>query len=338
MSGSPTHDRDFQEAADAVLTVLERFEFVRLLIVGDLRLHQGFTRLRKQIREVPFQPWHRLPSILAEVDVSLAPLEGDNPFTESKSCIKYLEAGLLAVPTIASPRSDFTRAIEHGRNGLLADTRDEWHTALSELVSSPDRRRAMGAAAYEDVRGNHTTEARARSLHRTFVDLLRSGSSATRLRINVVSTNQAAPTERSLADSLACYLSSRGHKVEAFSPWSDRDGENGESLPADASIATDAAAAAFVAVDQRSLFNLNVVVDEVSAVPEVLQLPLRHIVVGGIAEDIQTGVTVEPDRIDVSGAEALNRIEAAVLETCFVRLTPSLESDAESELTPTRRT
>src|SRR5205823_14767783 len=150
----PTHDRDLLEAADAVSAMLERYEFVRLLVVGDLRLSPEFSSLHDRITELPFQPWYRLPEVLGDVDVNLAPLERGNPFTESKSCIKYLEAGLVGVPTIASPRSDFRRVIEHGRNGLLAETPEEWRAALTELGSSADRRRALGRAAYEDVRAN----------------------------------------------------------------------------------------------------------------------------------------------------------------------------------------
>jgi GT2 family glycosyltransferase len=339
MSGTPTHDRDFLEAADAVRTVLEELEFTRLLVVGDLRLGREFATLRERIRQVSFQPWYRLPEILAGVHVNLAPLERGNPFTEAKSSIKYLEAGLLAVPTVASPRSDFRRVIEHGRNGLLADTPEEWRAALDEIVSSPDRRRTIGAAAYEDVRVNHTTYAWARSLHKTFVDLVGSRSSATRLRINVVSATKAGRRERSLADSLARYLSSRGHRVEEFSLRGGEEGTHDRLPAADACLATDAASAAFVATDQRSLFKFNVVVDSASSLPATLQLRLRHIFLGRVADEaLQSQLAVEPDRIHMSGNEALGQVEAVLLEACFVRLTPSLEAAEGAGLTPTRRT
>jgi GT2 family glycosyltransferase/glycosyltransferase involved in cell wall biosynthesis len=158
-SGTPTHDRDFLAAADAVLSALERSDAVRLVTVGPLSLDPRFARFRARIEQIPFEPWWRLPEILAAVDVNLAPLEADNPFTAAKSCLKYLEAALVAVPTVASPRTDFLRVIEHGGNGLLAETPDEWEGALGELVGSAERRREVGRAAYEDVRAHHTSRA-----------------------------------------------------------------------------------------------------------------------------------------------------------------------------------
>ena len=112
-----------------------------------------------RVDRLPIQPWRRLPEILATIDINLAPLEPDNPFTNAKSCVKYLEAALVGVPTIASPRPDFARTIENGVNGLLAEGAQQWSESVRGLVESERLRRKLGQAASEDVRRNHTTGA-----------------------------------------------------------------------------------------------------------------------------------------------------------------------------------
>jgi glycosyltransferase involved in cell wall biosynthesis len=171
LSGTPTHDVDFLEAAPAVLDALERFPELRFLVVGYLGLDARFDRFGDRVQRLAAVPWQRLPSVLASVDVNLAPLERDNPFTEAKSCLKYLEAAVVGVPTVASPRADFRRVIRDGENGLLAEHPEAWQRALRELLESRDLRERLGKAAREDVLERHTTTARSPAAYEAFASL-----------------------------------------------------------------------------------------------------------------------------------------------------------------------
>ena len=162
LSGTATHDRDFLEAADALLWALERYRSLRFWSIGYLRIDDRFDRYADRIVRIPYRTWRRLPQILAVIDISLAPLERDNDFTDAKSCLKYLEAGIMGVPTIATPTSDFRRAIEHDANGLLANDPDDWREAIGRLVESRELRERLGNAALDDVVTRHTTVKRAR--------------------------------------------------------------------------------------------------------------------------------------------------------------------------------
>jgi GT2 family glycosyltransferase len=285
LSGTKTHNKDFVEAADAVLEVLEENEQAELHLVGLIDLDDRFTRFSDRIKKLPIQPWQRLPAILAEIDINLAPLERNNPFTESKSCIKYLEAGLVGVPTIASSRSDFVRAVVDGESGFLADSPDQWTDALRDLVGSADRRRRVGEAARADVEKSHTTLAQAPSVFETFRVLAETEIVQRPLIINWVLHAPIAQTSGGYRTifKLARHLASKGHLVRTYiapvahlEQLSDPEirefiarnfdvanieilvnrspEERPDFLAADVSIATFWPTATTVALDGRSLF------------------------------------------------------------------------------------
>lgn len=163
-SGTPTHDRDFALVAPALQDLMRRESRVRLHLVGPLDPGPGWTDLTNQIRRIPAVPWRELPWLLADFDINLAPLVQDNPFARSKSAIKFMEAALVATPTIASPTDAFQHAIRHGENGLLAGDPSAWQEALTRLVSNPSLRRDLGARAARDVQRDDAPETRAKEL------------------------------------------------------------------------------------------------------------------------------------------------------------------------------
>ncbi len=159
-SGWPkTHEPDLAVALPAVRRVLNDIPGTRLRIVGHFDRAAVPVALRDQVEMAPFVPYERLFAEIARVDINLAPLV-DNPHRRVKSAVKFLEAALVGVPTIASDLEPY-RLIEHGRTGMLAADEEGWYASIMALATDPARRRAMGEAARQYVLERETTVVRA---------------------------------------------------------------------------------------------------------------------------------------------------------------------------------
>ena len=145
-SGTKTHDADFREAAPALLRLLREWPDTRLRIVGELNLTPGFDLFGERVQKLPPTPYAHYLRLLADSDISIAPLE-PTIFNDAKSNIKFLEAAILGVPSVCSPRSHFTDVIVDGENGMLAADETAWFATLSALAGDADLRRRIGQAA-----------------------------------------------------------------------------------------------------------------------------------------------------------------------------------------------
>ena len=150
-SGTPTHDRDFALVKPALKQILGRYPQVEVWAIGPIDVGKDWGSLAQRIKRLSLVPWRKLPEVLAQFDINLAPLVMDNPFAQSKSEIKYMEAGLVRVPTVASPTEAFQYAIRSGENGYLAANLTEWVDMLDLLVGQADVRTTVGKSAYVDV-------------------------------------------------------------------------------------------------------------------------------------------------------------------------------------------
>ncbi len=147
LSGTPTHQRDFAECEAALLAVLARHKRVRFRLVGYLDLGPQWERYCDRVERVGFLPAADMLRCLGEIDINLAPLELGNPFCEGKSELKFFEAALVGVPTVASATETLAAAIEDGVSGFVVHDTVEWQKALELLVTSESRRKAMGEVA-----------------------------------------------------------------------------------------------------------------------------------------------------------------------------------------------
>jgi glycosyltransferase involved in cell wall biosynthesis len=161
-SGTRTHDADFREAAPALLRALAAFPSLRLRIVGELTLQAGFDAFEERVERLPSVTFPHYLQLLADSDISIAPLE-PTLFNDAKSNIKFLEGAILGLPSVCSPRAQFADLITHGDTGMLADDETQWFECLSRLIQDADLRHNMGRAALELARARYDPEAIAHS-------------------------------------------------------------------------------------------------------------------------------------------------------------------------------
>jgi glycosyltransferase involved in cell wall biosynthesis len=171
-SGTATHDQDFALIKPTLISILSHFPDVQLWLVGPVNHGSDWGALENRIRHLDLVPWRHLPDIITSFDINLAPLCIENPFGQSKSEIKYVEAALVRVPTIASPSDAYKMAIKQADTSFLASNPLEWESALETLIQQPELRNHMGETAFHDVIQNYHPAVRAKQLAETLNSLL----------------------------------------------------------------------------------------------------------------------------------------------------------------------
>ncbi len=156
-SGSRGHDKDFATVTDVLLRLLERHPGLRLFIVGPLVLEDRFGRFATRIDRERYVPREKHFRNVASVDINIAPLEIGNPFCEGKSELKFFEAGIVGVPTVAAATRTFREAITDGRDGFVAGSEVEWEEKLERLIDDVALREEIGKAARKTALKRYTT-------------------------------------------------------------------------------------------------------------------------------------------------------------------------------------
>jgi len=171
-AGSTSHTGDLYWVKPIIKKILEKYPQVQFIYMGhggvptdDLYARfvygeDAFDGLPQYRRESLLSaPPNIFPYILAslQADIAIAPLE-KNKFNKYKSQCKYLEYAINGLPGVYSkwfytdvvdnvcPENDYD---PEGSTGLLADTPEEWISALSLLIEDATMRNKIGERARE---------------------------------------------------------------------------------------------------------------------------------------------------------------------------------------------
>lgn len=156
LSGSITHNPDFELISSSLLKIMEEFPNVELCVMGLLDLPDDFMKYKNRIIKKSFGDWKELPKVIAGLDINLAPIE-KTIFNEAKSENKWTEAALCKVVTIASDFGAFKEVIEDGRTGVLCKNEKDWYEGLKILIEHPERRRIIAENAYQKAIKKYVT-------------------------------------------------------------------------------------------------------------------------------------------------------------------------------------
>lgn len=150
-SGSFSTIQHFKLAIPFLKELKTRFgERVEFRIIGDANYF--CEELGVQGR-----PWKADSEVadLQEFDIGIMPLP-DDEWSRGKCGLKGLQYMAVGVPTLMSPVGVNRDIIEHGENGFLPASPEQWIECLSELVNSAELRRKLGHAGRKTVEQHYS--------------------------------------------------------------------------------------------------------------------------------------------------------------------------------------
>ncbi len=154
-SGTWTHQEDFRDLAAPLADALASHPNLRLRVFGALDLSEfpALSDVGEQITRDPniIRDWGRYVQRYCEGSMNLICMDADNGFCHGKSEVKYIEAGLAGVATMATGTEALSRALGQHGEALIIHSPSQWGAALERLAAAPEIAVEAGRAAHADV-------------------------------------------------------------------------------------------------------------------------------------------------------------------------------------------
>ncbi|WP_262689459.1 glycosyltransferase [Kordiimonas aestuarii] len=158
-SGTKAHQDDFAHMAkEALVPLLAHHDTLHLALAGHMDLPACLRPFDDRVETLAFRDRTAYWAALSEADINLAPL-ASSPFNDCKSAIKWLEAAMFGVPTIASHTQGFRQVINDGIDGILCERWQDWPDKLAPYLGAPKALPLMGAKAAERAARDYSARA-----------------------------------------------------------------------------------------------------------------------------------------------------------------------------------
>lgn len=141
--GSPSTWRYVEPCIPTLRRVADRF-CVTMHAVGAGAKAASLSKDFSRLRSIDWTHASEIADIQA-MDIGIMPAINE-PWALGKCGYKLIQYMACGLPVIASPVGAARDIVEHGVNGMLAETADEWESALGALIADAGLRSRMGAA------------------------------------------------------------------------------------------------------------------------------------------------------------------------------------------------
>lgn len=169
-AGGNRPDSDVEMMARAWKEIARKYPHVTFVIQG----HHAKTFYEhvpnERIAMLDWMPIDSYPAGMKNIDIGCCPL-GNTQFNRAKTYIKALEYAATGAAVVASP-TVYGQIIEHGVDGYISETVDEWVEYLSILVEDYGQRKAISKKLLAKVRREHTLEQNAWRWVEAWTDLV----------------------------------------------------------------------------------------------------------------------------------------------------------------------
>ncbi len=149
---------------EAILPALAKLCNSKLLLIGagKREFNQSWIEVRS---------WSEMSEIkdIQSADVGIMPLP-DTAWARGKCGFKLIQYMACGLPVVASPVGVNTDIVEHGKNGFLASSIEDWVSFLTKLRNDKILRTSMGKYGRKKVEKNYCLQVTAPRLVKLFYD------------------------------------------------------------------------------------------------------------------------------------------------------------------------
>jgi glycosyltransferase involved in cell wall biosynthesis len=124
-----------------------------------------------ELQSLEYCKWNKTTEIedLVTFNIGIMPLK-DDKWANGKCGFKALQYMALGIPALVSPVGVNSRIVDHGINGYVCHSDDDWETALRELLADRQRLIEMGKRTREKIEQHFSVQSNSTNFLALFSD------------------------------------------------------------------------------------------------------------------------------------------------------------------------